>query len=377
MDILEQLLSDLVSINSVNPDLIPGAAGEGGIAGFIASWLVRAGLEVQMHEPVPGRPNVIGIAKGSGGGKTLMLNGHTDTVDTAGMQNPLVPEIRDGRLYGRGSYDMKGGLAACMLAAAEAKQQGLRGDVIFTAVMDEEYAGLGTIDIAKSYKAGGAIIAESTGLDIVVAHKGFIWMDIETQGIAAHGSLPGVGVDAILKMGKVLSALDELERDLQAHPTHGLLGSGSLHASYIKGGHEFSTYPQECILTLERRTLPGETPESVEAELQQILDRLSADDPTFKAVLRKGLYRAPMETPAGAAILPAIQNAAEHVLGHPAEMTGVPYWTDAATLSEAGIPSVLFGPSGAGAHANEEWVDLESVRKCKDVYLQTAIRFCL
>src|SRR5215212_4128726 len=172
MDELETLLSDLVSINSINPDLVPGSPGEGEIAHYIANWLERAGLEVQLVESVSGRPNVVGIAHGTGGGKTLLLNGHMDTVGVAGMPNAHQPRIQDGRLYGRGSYDMKGGVAACMLATAEARKQHLRGDVIFTGVIDEEYASVGTMDLAKRFPAEGAIVAEFTELQLILAHRG-------------------------------------------------------------------------------------------------------------------------------------------------------------------------------------------------------------
>jgi acetylornithine deacetylase len=144
MEELEKLLGDLVAINSINPDLVPGAPGEAEIAHYIAGWLERAGLEMQLIESVTGRPNVVGIARGSGGGKTLLLNGHVDTVGAGGMRHAHTPVIKEGRLYGRGAYDMKGGLAACMVALAEARKLHLRGDVVFTAVVDEEYASLGT-----------------------------------------------------------------------------------------------------------------------------------------------------------------------------------------------------------------------------------------
>jgi len=375
-DELTQLLIELVAIDSVNPDLVPGAAGEGKIAAFIAAWLERAGLEVELVETVPGRPNVIGIARGTGGGKTLLLNGHMDTVGVTGMQRPFEPRLRDGRLYGRGAYDMKGGVAACMAAAAEAKKRKLKGDVIFTAVMDEEYAGLGTIALTNRYRADGAIVAEFTELRLVPAHKGFVWLEIETTGRAAHGSRPDLGVDAIAKMGPVLVELEKLDRELRAHPTHPLLGSGSLHASLIEGGRELSTYPERCLLSVERRVLPGETPEMVEAEVQEILQGLQAADPAFRASVRRGLDRPPMETPSDAGILAAVRESAAEVLGHPAEVAGVPFWTDAATLAASGIPALLFGPAGSGAHAAEEWVDLKSVQVCADVFLATAVKLC-
>jgi acetylornithine deacetylase/succinyl-diaminopimelate desuccinylase family protein len=376
MDELETLLSDLVSINSTNPDLVPGSPGEGEIAHYIARWLERAGLEVDLVESVSGRPNVVGIARGTGGGKTLLLNGHMDTVGITGMPEAHKPVIKDGRLYGRGSYDMKGGVAACMLAIAAAKKQHLRGDVIFTGVIDEEYASLGTMDLAKRFQADGAIVAEFTELQLILAHRGFVWLEVETIGKAAHGSRPDLGVDAIVKMGKVLSELEKLDERLRANPTHPLLGSGSLHASLITGGQELSSYPERCILSAERRTLPGETPEAVKDEFQQIIRELQRADSSFNAVVRRGIDRSPLETSEEAEIVKAIQAASSKVLHHPARIAGVQFWTDAAVLSAAGIPSVLFGPAGTGAHAVEEWVDLESVKSCAEIYLETAMNFC-
>jgi len=376
MNQLEELIGDLVAINSINPDLVPGAPGEAALASYIANWLERAGLEVQLDMSAPERPNVVGIARGAGGGKTLLLNGHMDTVGVAGMAQPHQPAIRDGRLYGRGAYDMKAGLAACMLAVAAAGQRRLRGDVIFTAVIDEEYAGRGTMAIAERYHADAAIVAEPTELQLIVAHKGFVWLEVETLGVAAHGSRPDLGVDAITNMGRVLVELQRRGQQLRAHPAHPLLGSGSVHASLISGGQELSSYPERCILSVERRTIPGETPASVEAELQAIVEELRRADPAFNALVRRGMDRAPLETPAEATVAPAVARAAERVLGRAPAIAGAPYWTDAATLWAAGIPTVLFGPSGAGAHAVEEWVDLASVSACAEIYLATALEIC-
>lgn len=375
MDSLTKLLAELVAIDSVNPDLVPGGAGEGAAARYIADWLAAAGLEVHLDEVLPGRPNVIGRARGSGGGRTLMLNGHVDTVGVAGMIAPHQPRVDGGRMYGRGAYDMKCGVAACMLAVAEARLRGLRGDVIFTAVMDEEYAGLGTIDVAARYHADAAIVAEPTELELVVAHKGFVWLEVEARGAAAHGSIPGA-VDAIAKMGRVLVELDALNRRLLDNPTHPILGSGSLHASLISGGQELSSYPERCLLQLERRTIPGETPERVEAEVRDILRRLTAEDPDLRAEVRRGVDREPMSTPADAPIPALIRRHAREVTGGETVIGGVPYWTDAASLATAGIPAVLFGPRGAGAHAIEEWVDLESVRQCVAIYTRVIEDFC-
>jgi acetylornithine deacetylase len=378
MDELEQLLSDLVSINSINPDLVPGSPGEREIALYIADWLKLAGLEVEILESIAGRPNVVGIARGTGGGKTLLLNGHMDTVGVAGMTDGHRPRIdrEAGRLYGRGAYDMKGGVAACMLAITEAKKQNLRGDVIFTGVIDEEYASAGTMDLATRFHADGAIVAEFTELQLILAHRGFVWLEVETIGKAAHGSRPDLGVDAIVKMGKVLAEMEKLDQTLRANPTHPLLGSGSLHASLIRGGQELSSYPERCLLSVERRTLPGEAPETVEAEFLEILRNVRRSDPSFNVVLRRGLDRAPLETREDEEIVQALQAASVKVTNRPSQISGVPFWTDAAVLSAAGIPSVLFGPSGSGAHAVEEWVDLASVKTCADIYLATAMGFC-
>ena len=177
-------------------------------------------------------------------------------------------------------------------------------------------------------------------------------------------------------MGRVLVELDRLDQQLRSGPRHTLLGTGSLHASMIQGGKEIATYPDRCTLSLERRTLPPESPESVEEELRLILERLEAADPSFRATLRRGIDRSALETPAEADIFQFVRAAAGSILKHPPQIAGVPFWTDAALLAAAGIPSVLFGPSGAGAHADEEWVDLASVEACAQVYLKTAMEFC-
>ena len=371
-----QLLSDLVAINSINPDLVTGGAGEGAIGHFVAQWLGEHGLQVQVQPVQPGRNNIIGIAPGVGGGRVLMLNGHMDTVGTAGMHNPLTPRIDGHRLYGRGAYDMKCGLAAAMIAAAEAKKLNLRGDVIVTAVVDEEYAGLGTMEVVKRYKADAALVCEPTEMQAVIAHKGFVWLEIETYGVAAHGSRPDLGIDAIAKMGRVLTELQRLDQTLRAQLSHPLLKSGSLHCSLITGGQELSSYPARCVVSVERRTIPGETPEIAEAQVEEILVRLRTEDPDFRATIRRGLDRAPMNTRTD---LPIVQLLSEHsraITGQALQIVGVPYWTDAATLSAAGIPVILFGPAGTGAHAVEEWVDLHTVAQCAEIYLKVARDFC-
>ncbi|HEY7347179.1 MAG TPA: ArgE/DapE family deacylase [Ktedonobacterales bacterium] len=373
---VETLLRKLVAIDSINPDLVPGGAGEAAIAQFVANWLQEAGLEVTLDEPVAGRPSVVGIARGSGGGRSLLLNAHMDTVGVVGMEHPHEPGVEGNRLYGRGAYDMKGGLAAIMLAAAQAKQRGLRGDVIVTAVADEEYASIGTASVVRRWRADAAIVTEATALDLCLAHKGFTWLEVEVTGRAAHGSLPNVGVDAIVKMGKILTGLEHLESALAAQPAHPLLGHGSLHASLITGGQELSSYPEHCLLSVERRTLPEETPEQVEAELQRIIDQLAAADPALQAVVRTTLARAAFEVPADAPIVQAVRGAANAVLGREPAVFGAAWWMDSAILAASGIPTVIFGPSGEGAHAAVEWVNLDDVERCVEVLVRAATNFC-
>ena len=371
-----QLLHDLVAIDSVNPDLTPGAVGEAGMAEYVANWLIQAGLDVEIEDVAPGRPNVVGIARGTGGGRSLLFNAHMDTVGVAGMAQPHTPVVDGKRLYGRGAYDMKGGLAAALVAAAQAKQQNLRGDVIVTAVCDEEYASIGTEALVKRWHADAAIVTEPTELQICVAHKGFVWLQIETSGVAAHGSRPDLGVDAIAKMGHVLVGLEKLDRDLRAQPTHKLLKSGSLHASLIRGGQELSSYPERCLVDVERRTIPGETPALVQAQIQTILDGIAAVDPAFKAAVKTTFARESFGIAEDELIFQLVNRFASQSLGQAPNVIGMPFWMDTAILSAAGIPCVAFGPSGTGAHAVVEWVDLESVAQCTEILLETALEFC-
>ena len=360
------LLRDLVAIDSTNPTLVPGGAGEAEIAGFVAAWLDRAGLEVSVEEAAPGRPNVVGRARGRGGGRSLLLNAHTDTVGASGMEAPHTPRIDGDRLFGRGAYDMKAGLAAAMLAAAEAQRLDLPGDVVIAAVVDEEAESIGTETLVRGVDADAAIVTEPTGLDICVAHRGFVWAEIETVGRAAHGSRPDLGVDAIAKMGPILVELEELGATLAAGTRHPLLGTGLVHASMIEGGRELSTYPEQCVLCIERRTIPGESAQQVEAELEGL---------ARGGDVRVTFSRAPLETSSGEPIVEILARQTRSA-GYEPVLAGAPFWTDAGLLADAGIPSVLFGPGGDGAHAAVEWVDLSDYERCIRALVATAAEFC-
>jgi acetylornithine deacetylase len=389
MDPAIRLLRDLVAIDSVNPSLVPGAAGEAAIAQAVAAHLRRLGLDVEIQEVAPGRANVIGVLEGRGAGRSLMLCGHLDTVGVDGMDAPFDPVERDGRLYGRGAQDMKGGVAA-MIDAARVITQGGRdglpaGRLIVAAVVDEEYASLGADALVTRWRADGAVVTEPTDMQIAIGHKGFAWFDVETKGRAAHGSRPREGRDAILRMGRVLQALEALDRQLQAAAPHPLMGTASLHASIIEGGRELSSYPDRCALKLERRTVSGETHHGVTREIEDILERLRGADAEFEASLTPLFARPSYEVAADHDLPRALQQAKQRALQvHRPEpeataddFVGMSFWTDAAVLGSAGIPSVLFGPGGAGLHSVEEYVEVQDVLRCRDTLAALARGWCV
>ena len=372
-----ELAKRLIAIDSVNPDLVTGAAGETQIAAFIQAWLETRGFEVTILEPAPHRPTVVGVLRGTGGGKTLMLNGHTDTVALQPFDgDPLEPRVLDGRLYGRGSYDMKAGVAAMLVAAARVGDAGLRGDVIVACVCDEEVASLGSFNLVRHFSADAAIVTEPSDHALYIAHKGFVWADVTVVGTAAHGSRFDLGRDAIVQMGAVLTGVRQLDLDLRSRALHPLLGHGSLHAGTIHGGQGYSSYPQSCTVTLERRTIPGETPQIVEAELRALLEGIKASDSSFEYTLEIGLTREPFEIDPAHGFVALTQHHASSLLGSDVPLRGVGFWADTAALSSARIPSLMFGCLGAGAHASEEWVSVDSLERCTDIYEAIIREFC-
>ena len=377
-DYARETLVRLVRTNSVNPALAPGAPGERQIAEWIAGSLRAVGLSAEIFEPAPGRTSVLGKLAGSGGGRSLMLNAHCDTVDAGGMAEPFSGAIRDGKVYGRGAYDMKGGLTACMAAVKALVDAGarLRGDVLVAAVADEEYGSLGTSGLIQRVKVDGAIVTEPTGLEVCLAHKGYLWIEVEIAGRAAHGSKFELGIDANMKMGHFLSRLSVLERELRARPPHPLVGPPSLHAALLSGGTGLSTYAPSSTVKIERRTVPGETEAQAAAEIQNIVDRLAAEDPDFRAAVRPFFVRHPFEVARTAPIVRAVDRAASAVLGRPARHIGDTPWMDAALLQAAGVETVVCGAAGAGAHSDVEWVDLESVVKLAEILAETAVDYC-
>ena len=375
-DDLQKLACELVAIESVNPDLVAAGSGESKIAAFVAEWLGAEGLAVQVAEPVPGRTSVIGVLAGSGGGASLMLNAHMDTVGAGGMKDPFIPVVRNGRVYGRGAYDMKGSLAAIMIAAREARKLKLHGDLIVAAVADEEVASVGAAAVLERIEADAAIVTEPTEMRLCLAHKGFAWLEVETRGVAAHGSRPDLGIDAVAHMGRILTGVLELDQRLRAGRGHLLLGPGTLHASLIEGGQELSTYPARCVVKLERRTLPGEDGAKALQEIEDVIASARAEDPALEASARLLLERPPSQLGADSFVTEAVEKAATEVLGREPEVIGVAYWMDMALSNAVGIPTVAFGPSGEGAHADVEWVDVASLQTCVQVYLRAIELLC-
>lgn len=371
------LLARLVEIDSVNPDLVPGGAGESAIADFTSAWFADRGFEVHRLEERPGRPSVVGIHRGSGGGSSLMLNGHLDTVTLAGYHgDPLRAELRGNQLHGRGSYDMKSGIAAMMVAAERAARRPHSGDILVALVADEEYASAGTEEVLRHFTVDGAIVVEPSELEVTIAHRGFVWFEVEIEGRAAHGSRPDLGIDAIAKAGGFLAGLDALARALASGPKHPVLGTGSVHASTIRGGEELSSYPARCAIGIERRTVPGETAETAEAELEGILREVVRANPGVGYRVARGLERRPFDSPRDSAVVRTVLETVAEVTGRPAIERGEPFWTDCALLAEAGIPAVLFGVAGGGAHAATEWVDLDSLKTVTTVLERTIGTFC-
>ncbi len=383
-----RVLQALVGIDSVNPDLVAGAAGERMIAAWCANWLTTHGFEVHRLEEHPGRPTIVGIRRGTGGGRSLMLNGHLDTVGVGGYAgDPFSGELRDGNVFGRGAFDMKGGVAAILVAAARAtgargtatgpaEASVLAGDVIVTLVADEEFGSLGTMEVLRSFRADAAIVAEPSELCLTLAHRGFAWFEVELTGRSAHGSQPERGIDAIAHAGLVLRALDRLRVEIEAAPAHPLLGHGTVRVSTITGGTDAATVAAACTLTIERRMVPEQSPDQVEAELRALLERLYDGVAGFRFRLTRLVGRAAFEADPEWPIVRLLAARAEQVLGRRPLRRGEPFWTDAGLLHEAGIPCLVVGVDGGGAQADTEWAHAASVSALTDILTGTIADFC-
>jgi acetylornithine deacetylase len=376
-DYVERTLADLVGIASVNPRFAgptSGAGGEQRIVEHLERLVRELGFASElMPTPSPERPSLLACKRGSGGGRSLMLNGHVDTVGVETMSEPFRPRVEGARLYGRGAYDMKGGLAACLGAALELERRQVRlaGDLWISAVADEEDASAGAHAIAERLSTDGVIVTEPTHLVPVVAHKGFVWIEATTRGFACHGSRADRGIDANRRVAVVLEALDALEAE-RATRNHPLLGSPSLHVGRIEGGLGPSIYSPSCRVTIELRTLPGESPMELVRRLAELIHRDLPDAPAPEAIL----VRPPLECPTDGALASATAAALREVNGEAPAPAGVAYWTDAAVFARTSREVLLLGPGGDGAHEDVEWADLDSVADTAKVLARAAESYC-
>jgi len=371
------LLRDLVRIDSRNPSLVPDGPGEARAAQALAETLGAWGLDVRLSDAAAGRPNVIGIVRGTGRGRSLMLNGHIDIVGVEGMAHAPFEAIESGgRVYGRGASDMKGGVAAMCAAAARLRGE-VKGDVIVTAVVDEEWKSLGTAAvISQGLHTDAAIVTEPTRLAIMPAHKGFAWIEVVVHGRAAHGSRWDIGVDAIRHAGLLLAELDRFDAEDLPRRTHPLLGRPSLHAATIDGGTGLSTYPDRCVVRIERRTIPGERVAGVRAEIDDACARVRSRRADFEAEVTVSFSQPPSDVPVDAPIVRAANDALQ-AHGRDSTPLGMSAWTDAALLNEAGIPAICFGPGDMGlAHAAEEYIETAEVEKATEILVTLARSWC-
>jgi len=369
-----ELLDALVRADSTNPTLQPGGAGEGEVVMLLAERMRSAGLEVDVWDAAPGRPNVVGRLSGRGGGRSLMFCGHTDVV--GGTADQFRPVIRDGRMYGRGTNDMKGGIAAAVVAAERvAGDGGLDGDLLLCWVIDEEWASLGAESLVERYRADGALLPEQTDLEVVFAHGGFVWYDVVSAGRESAGGEPQHGVDGIALAGELLSGIVALDRELATRETEEW-GRPNVHASTIRGGQSYPSYPAECVIGVERCLMPGESVSDAHAEIERLLDRARAADPRFQGRAEVVIAREPVMLGREEPVLRAVADAAGRVTGAEPVVRSDYGWMDSGVLVEAGIPCVVYGPTGAGLHTADEWVDVASLDTCVQVYEQVARGFC-
>ena len=369
-----QTLQDLVRINSVNTFLESSGKGEKDIGTYIHNCLLGLGFDSEIIDLGKNQVNVVGRWHGTGNGKTLAMNAHLDTVGVAGMTEPFAARIEGNKLFGRGAYDMKGSIAAMLGVAKQfaLDKRTISGDLVLTFVADEEYESVGTQELLKNFKADGCIVTEPTDLKICLGHRGFGVYEITTFGKVAHGGLHREGVDANMMMGRVLSALDKLSIEVSKTKNNPLCGEASLHVPIIKGGQSLFIYAGECKINVERRTIPGESKNDIHAELKELLDQLSNEDPKFNASLKNLIWRNPYEVKEDAAIVKSLQRQMPSPV---TDFIGHTWWEDSGLFGEAGIETVIIGPRGGGIHQSIEWVELDSVIDLSQILYNTTLDF--
>ena len=375
MSKLESVLAEMVRIDSTNPGLA-GGPGEGVFAADLAARMERLGMEIDLWDVLPGRPNVVGRLRGRGGGRSLMLLGHLDVVGPWGP-GAFEPQVRDGRMYGRGAADMKCGFAAALATVESLVGSGARlaGDLLVAGVIDEEWESAGAAALTPRWRADASVLVECTDLDVVSEHGGFAWYEVESRGVEAAGVDPEHGVDGIALLAPVLAGIAALDTRLASRPPAGY-GRGSIHASTISGGDQLPVYPARCVLGVERCLIAGETVAQAQAEMESILVAARAANVRFDGELRTIVAREPLAQSADEPVVAAVVAAAAGELGRTPTVRGDIAWGDSGLLVEAGIPCVTFGPIGHGEHTADEWVDLASVAATSAVLEAAARDFC-
>ncbi|MEW6281767.1 MAG: M20/M25/M40 family metallo-hydrolase [Candidatus Eremiobacterota bacterium] len=363
-------LIDLVQIPSVNPGLSAGL-GEAEAAVYCAACLREAGLDVEVQEVAPGRTNILGILRGTGGGPSLMLLGHLDTEAAGEMAQPFQVRQEDGRLHGRGAADMKAGLATMLWAGMIFAETGLRlkGDLIVACTADQKVGGLGTRALLATHRPSAAVLCECTALGVGWCHPGFSWVELETR--RSRGSNP------IVQASRIVAGLDAYDRELAGRPRPEMLPPPSVRPITMQAGGEWSGHPRACRMRVERRFLPGESESELDREIARLMQALASGDPTFRARLLPppAAVRPAFHHPPGSAFSQALEDAVVRATGEPARRAGLAVWTDAALLTGAGIPTLVFGPEGLAAD-DDEWVSEASLGLTAEVLVELAIGWC-
>lgn len=367
-----ELLRDLIRIPSVNPTLAPEEGyNEVQIAEFVVHWLKKHNVNAHIEFVEPGRPNVFAEV-GDGDGPTLCLCAHLDTVGTKGMEiDPFEPKVEGSRVYGRGSCDMKAGIAAIMSTAASLAASGsIKGKVILALVCDEEYSSIGADHFVLHHKADACILTEPSDLKMVIAHRGFLWGKVTTLGRSAHGSRWDLGDSSISRMGKVIVGLDEFDKNVLRNRKENLVGPASMHVSLINGGVGISTYAPECQIHIERRTLPSENMSTIKSEIETVVQNAAEG-----SHIDWYFQRHPFSCNSNELIIQKLTESYRLLVESEPESVGWGFWTDAAIFQQAGIPTVNIGASGFGLHEPVEWVDFDSVIMNTNILIDTATTF--
>lgn len=375
---LIELLASLVAIRSVNTSLDPEGS-EKEISTFIQGYLKRHSVEFEIQEVWPDRPNVVATVPGRGD-RRLLFESHMDTVPLEGMEiEPLNPRVENGRMYGRGSCDTKAGLAAMLFALKTLKENELTpsASITLAATVDEEFSFGGVSHLVNSgFRADAAVVSEPTELDVIIAHKGCLRWRIAVKGRAAHSSKVHLGINAISHMARIIQAVEEVLEPRYQTYSHPLLGNPTVNVGMIEGGVQVNTVPDYCVIGLDRRTLPGETRESVWREFEEVIETVRYRVPELNAAMEEPfLEDFPLETAENESIVQLASKYSREVAGNGA-IRGVPYGTDASKLSRAGIPSIVLGPGCIDqAHSAIEFVSLEQVVQAAEIYLQIMLDF--